>query len=52
MPEKYKIAVATSIRKETSLEKCENFCGTSVRIICGEIVKHFTDKDYRSENNA
>jgi hypothetical protein len=35
--EKCKIVVATSIRRETSLEKCEKFCGISVRIICGEI---------------
>ena len=47
VPEKCKIVAATSLRKETSFEKCGNFCGRSVRKICGEIVKHFTDKDYR-----
>jgi hypothetical protein len=41
VPEKCKIVVARSICKETSLEKCENFCGLSVRTICGEIVKAF-----------
>jgi hypothetical protein len=41
VPEKCKIVVATSIRKKTSLEKCENFCGLSVWTICGAIVKAF-----------
>jgi len=34
---KCKIVVVTTIRKETSLEKFENFCGISIRIICCEI---------------
>jgi len=41
VPEKRKIVVARSIRKETSLEKWENFCGLSVRTISGETVKAF-----------